>query len=396
MAELQNFKMDLKKAIDDKDLGKVRRFFEVSDLESDDYMGSLLHYAAEWGSLEIVQFLVESGAEVNRLGGTFDCPAITYAAYEGKLDIVRYLVASGSKLDTSHALRNPLLNAAKEGHYEVVEYLLSAGIDPHATYRIPSGALINALTDAHRGDNERVIELLKAHGCHRPVEGEDVPIWEPKEFRNKQVQTVDTDREILDYMEQRFGPVDEDGIQELLQITEGLSVTINMIRPNEIHPYLVLFTNGMSDRPMTVPAGSESWQYAELVMHLPADWIHPRDSNSDPRWMWPVKWLRQIAHYPHTNDTWLGRPTAIVSTAEPPEPLGPGTEQSCLLMLPDIGLLDPPLVRANGSPVHFYTVVPLYTEERDFEIEHGVETFLKRFSERKIPLTVELDRPPLT
>lgn len=386
-------KVELARAIDDHDLPRFRKCFEVGDLESNAYGGSLLHYAAEFGCLEIVQFLVESGADINRRGGTYDAPAVTYAAGEGNFDIVRYLIESGSVLDTSHALRNPLLNAAEEGHYEIVKYLLSARINPDATYRIPSGSLINAMTNATRGKNEKVIELLKAHGCHDPVEGVDIPIWEPKEFRNKQVPVVESGRAVIDYMEQRFGPVDKDGMQEVIPVMEGLSVTINVIRPNEIHPYLVLFTNGMSDRPMKVPTGSEQWQFAELVMHLPPDWIHPQDANSDPRWMWPIKWLRLMAYYPYSNDTWLGLPAAIVSSAEPPEPLGPGTEQSCLLMIPDFANLDLPLQRADGTQVHFYTLVPLYTNERDFELEHGMKAFFKRFSERKVQMTVELDRP---
>ncbi|MGB7347766.1 MAG: suppressor of fused domain protein, partial [Pirellulaceae bacterium] len=289
-----------------------------------------------------------------------------------------------------------LLNAAKEGHDEVVEYLLSAGINANATYRIPSGALINAMTDAKRSQNAKVIELLKSHGCHEPVEGVDIPIWEPEEFRNKQVPIADLGREIIDYMEQRFGPVDQEGLQEIIPVMEGLSVAINVIRPNDLHPYFVLFTNGMSDLPMKVPAGSERWKFAELVIHLPADWIHPRDANSDPRWMWPVKWLREMAYYPHLNDTWLGLPAAIVSSAEPPEPLGPGTEQSCLLMIPDFANLDPPLVRADGSQVHFFTMVPLYSEERDYEQEYGMKEFFKRFSARKVPMTVDLNRPRMT
>ncbi|WP_404306441.1 suppressor of fused domain protein [Neorhodopirellula lusitana] len=391
---MNDVKPELYKAIGAGDLSRFRAIFTPTDLDSNAYDGSLLHCAAKRGTLDIVIFLVESGAEINRGGGTFNAPAVTYSARSGKLDITKFLVEIGSTLDLSHALRNPLLNAAEEGHFEVVKYLLVTGIDPHATYRIPSGALINALTEAEQGKHQEIVGLLKSHGCHRPVEGVDIPLWEPPADKmSKRTPVPQKDQEIIQYMEQRFGPADKNAIQELIPVMEGISVTINVIQPNEVHPFFVLFTNGMSDLPMKVSPGQEAWQYAELVMHLPADWVHPRDASGESEWMWPFQWLRKMAYYPHLNDTSLGRPAAIVSSDDPPTPLGPNTEQTCLLMIPDFSNLDPPLQRSDGSLVHFFTVVPLYTEERDFELEHGMKTFFERFAERQVPMNVAPSRP---
>ncbi len=386
-------KQDLQRAVKSSDLALIRELFEVSDLECNAYQGSLLHFASDWGTLECVKWFVDAGAELNRRGGVFDAPAITYAADKGRVDIVRYLFESGSILDTSHALRNPLLNATKEGHCEVVKYLLTTGIDPHATYRRPSGALINAFTEAEQGSHKEMLELLKAHGCHRPVEGVDIPLWEPEEFRGGRTPEVQSAPPIIEYMEQRFGPVDKNAMQELLPLMEGMSVDIQIIPPNEMHSYLVLFTNGMSTLPMTVPAGQESWKYAELVMHLPPDWVHPGKANGDAKWLWPVQWLRKMAYYPHLEETWLGLPAAIVSSDDPPVPLGPNTKQTCLFMIPDFANLDEPFQKPDGSPVHFFTLVPLYTEERDYELKHGMVSFLKQFSEQRVPMTVVLDQP---
>lgn len=391
-------KVELKLAIDDHDLDRVREHFDKSDLDCNKYLGNenLLHFAARWGTLEIVQFLVKNGADINQPSGTFAAPALTYASAKGKLDIVRYLVESGSDLCISSSMANPLLISAERGHPDVVKYLISAGVDPHITFRIPPGTLVNAMTMAERGGNAEVIEILKSHGCHIPVEGVDIPIEEYEEETDEtDANVIDRGQEIIKFMEQRFGPVDADGMQEIIPVMEGISVTINVIRPNEFHPYLVLFTNGMSNLPMTVPAGQEAWRYAELVMHLPPDWVHPRDADSDPRWMWPIKWLRQMAYHPHGSETWLGLPAALVSSDDPPVPLGPGTEQSCLLMIPDFSNLDPALERSDGNLVHFYTVVPLYTEERDYELENGMVAFINRFSDRQVPITVDVDRPSM-
>jgi hypothetical protein len=144
---------------------------------------------------------------------------------------------------------------------------------------------------------------------------------------------------------------------------------------------------------MKVSPDQEAWQYAELVMHLPPDWPHPRDANGDPQWLWPVQWLRKAAYIPHLNDTWLAPPGTIISSADPPEPLGPNTQQTCLLLIPDFANLGQPLQREDGGQVHFFTVVPLCTEERDFELQHGMTAFFKRFIERKVPMIVDIYRP---
>ncbi|MEM7477043.1 MAG: suppressor of fused domain protein [Planctomycetota bacterium] len=198
---------------------------------------------------------------------------------------------------------------------------------------------------------------------------------------------------IVSYMEERFGRADTNGMQEILAQIEGMSVAVNIIQPSEEHPYLVLFTNGMSDLPMKVPAGHEDWQYGELMIQLPKEWVHPRESKGDPKWLWPVRWLRQMAYLPHLNETWLGRSATIATSEDPPVPLGPGTERSCLLLLADLGVFDQPLERPDGKHVRFYTMVPLFDSERDFELKHGMEKFLREFSASDVPLCVEVDRP---
>jgi len=285
------------------------------------------------------------------------------------------------------------MRAAEEGHFDVVKYLLTTGIDRHATYRLLTGALENALTEAEQGGHKEIVELLKAHGCHAPVEGVDIPLWEPPPERMvNQMPEFQRYQAIVRYMEQRFGPADPNGMQELLPLMEGISVSINIIPPNELHPYLVLFTNGMSSLPMKVPAGQEAWQFAELVMHLPPDWIHPREANGDPQWLWPVQWLRKAAYMPHLNDTWLAPPDTIISNADPPEPLGPNTEQTCLLLVPRFANLNLPLETEDGRVINFWTVVPLYTAERDYELQHDMRALFERFMKNKVPMTVDIHR----
>ncbi len=52
-----------------------------------------------------------------------------------------------------------------------------------------------------------------------------------------------------------------------------------------------------------------------------------------------------------------------------------------------------PIPVEGGKKVQFYTVVPIYTEERDFEIKHGIAPLLQRLQERAFTSVVNVDRP---
>jgi hypothetical protein len=183
-------------------------------------------------------------------------------------------------------------------------------------------------------------------------------------------------------MAHHFGRVEE---RALVEIVPTVGVAIHVIRPTPQQESLILFTTGMSDRPQNVPDGEDEYRHTELFIRLHADWPLGAKALRDPNYFWPVEWLRRIAAYPHENDTWLGGPYTIIATDDPPAPLAPNTRQSCLLLLqePD----DEGTVRCrDGRLVVLYSVVPLYTEERDLEADRGMEELLGRFESRGISM----------
>jgi hypothetical protein len=147
----------------------------------------------------------------------------------------------------------------------------------------------------------------------------------------------------------------------------------------------------MSDRPMNVPQGQEEYRHAELVMHLSADWPNFRKKKPSKDSLWPLEWLRKVAYFPHLSKTWLGGPMTIMSSDEPPVPLGPNTKQTCLFLIADFSDWSP-VILAEDKKIHFYTVVPLYTEERDFEKNHGFVPLLKRLKQGGFNAIVDVER----
>jgi hypothetical protein len=382
-------------AIESGDLDAFSRLVGQDDAlrNSPNTFGSWLHCACAEGQLPIVIYLVENGADLDLRGDIAgvmgDAGPIDDAAGAGHLEVVQYLLSRGARLDVGAPTRNPLFSAIHNGHRDVVRSLLNAGIDRDVTYRTDAGKLRNALSFAVEQDQLEIADMLVKAGCRLPIEGVDKPVWEPEEVHQETAED-EAHKQIIAHMAATFGPVDLLAMQEIFPIHDEVHIAINVIPPNDGHPYLTLFTTGMSDVAMQAPTGQEAYQYAELVMHLPADWPHPRGKAAGEDVLWPCTWLRQAAYYPHLNHTWLGGPMVIISSDDPPVPLGPNTKQTCLLLLADFGEWSPSAI--ENKEVHFYTVIPIYTEERDFEKKHGVVPLVQRLQEHGYTVMVDVNR----
>lgn len=133
----------------------------VSRLHTDTPFGTPLHIAASRGDLDLVQRLVDLGAEINRRGGTFDGAPINSAATNGHLNVVQYLIAQKAELDTSSPERNPLFGAILHGSIEVVDSLLSAGIDASVRYSGESMKNMGAIEFAIERGQIEIASLLQ-------------------------------------------------------------------------------------------------------------------------------------------------------------------------------------------------------------------------------------------
>jgi hypothetical protein len=196
---------------------------------------------------------------------------------------------------------------------------------------------------------------------------------------------------LIRHMEDRFGPVQDFCVTEIVR---GIGIAVHIIPPGPDRDFVTLFTAGMSDRPMNVPAGQEEFRFAELVMMLPADWPRSQEAFARDTTAWPYLWLRRIAAYPFEEDTWLRGPYAIFPNGEPPQPLAPNTRLSCLLVLEDLSSAGR-LQNEDGRSILFFGVYPIYTEERDLERQRGVMALLTRFASDATLKVVDLRRSNL-
>jgi len=89
-----------------------------------------LHFAAQYGHLELIKFLVAQGAaDINAIARNNKTP-LHLAVEQRHVGIVQFLLDQGANLEVQDMLRQtPLYYAAASNHLEVVRVLLNNGAD---------------------------------------------------------------------------------------------------------------------------------------------------------------------------------------------------------------------------------------------------------------------------
>jgi hypothetical protein len=182
--------------------------------------------------------------------------------------------------------------------------------------------------------------------------------------------------------------------------SELVHIDVHLIPPAPSHPFITLFTTGMSARPMR--GGCEHHQpRAELMMTLPPDWRLPEPScrhkdtpvqrcgKNDKRWMWPVFELQSLARMPHARGTWLARGHTVEIRGSLP---GFSTRfGGFVLTAPILAPLDP-ATGPDGDHIDILALVPLHREELALKLQDPDKLF-DRLIERGITEAVDLERP---
>jgi ankyrin repeat protein len=125
------------------------------------YGTNTLQAAVEGGYLEIVQLLLEEGADINSQGSYYG-NALQLAAGDGKLEIVQLLIEKGADINSPAGYYgNALQLAAGQGKLEIVQLLLEKGADVNAQDR----AYGNTLQAAVEGGYLEIVQLLLEKGA---------------------------------------------------------------------------------------------------------------------------------------------------------------------------------------------------------------------------------------
>jgi ankyrin repeat protein len=114
-------------------------------MEAETPFGTWLEVASAHGKKDIVEYLINSGIDVNKCCGMSEGGPVEAASFRGHLDILKILLEHGARLDVSTADKNALFAAIYNNHVDVAKFLIDKGIDLTVTY--PIGSIDNC--DAH-------------------------------------------------------------------------------------------------------------------------------------------------------------------------------------------------------------------------------------------------------
>ena len=264
---------------------------------------------------------------------------------------------------------------------EMVKLLVEHGADFNAVWRKDS----NALTYAIQYGQAEIEQYLRSKGAKLPSElAADAALGASGQGgQASRTPTLSLDDSILEHIRQHLGEPMPLTLRPL--VPGDLPITIHVVPLHDGRSALV--TTGMSHRPMTVPPEQVMYQFAELVMFLPPELEVEVGKEVSPVVGDLCARMRQLAEYPHQNETWLG-PATIIDFEEP---LAVGTRMSCILAVTEDSEFGQ-LSLEDAGPILFYFLVPLYSEERDLERRTNTEHLLEMLGRHGIDKTVDLKR----
>lgn len=175
-------------------------------------------------------------------------------------------------------------------------------------------------------------------------------------------------------------------------VSDQVHIDIHWVKPSPERPFHTLVTSGMSDKPMTTPEGVEGCEYAELSISLPEEWPLSEEDFKDENNYWPLRWLKQLARFPHEFNTWLSYGHTIPN-GDPAQPFGSNTKMSTMVLLPTV-IFDEKFhtLDLENKSINFYTLIPLYSEEVDLKLRQGVEALFDGFDKNGINDIIDVKR----
>jgi ankyrin repeat protein len=154
------------KAARDGDFKTVKAIVAKDSLkinETSKYKYTAVHWACMRAHWDIVEFLIEKGADLNIRGGDGGTP-INWAVNHENVEIIKLLVKNGAKLNIKNQWgMTELHTAVWRGNIKVATFLLDHGSDPN----IKTNEGWTVLHMAYRSGHDNIIEMLEKRGLSK-------------------------------------------------------------------------------------------------------------------------------------------------------------------------------------------------------------------------------------
>lgn len=260
-------------------------------------------------------------------------------------------------------------------YVDIAKLLIESGMDTSVKYSGEVMKQTDALAFARKMGQTDIVHLLNANN--------------ENEIDNTSAAELNSHDEIIKHVSEFLG----EAKKTISEIVPGsrVAVNIHIIPSSNERDFVTLFTTGMSDLPMDNSDEANDFKYAELLLKLPSNWTINKEAMKDPNHYWPLGWLRKTAHIPHMYDGWL-TDGVILPNGEPPQPFSANTKLSCMMVCnpQEQGLKN--LLDTQGRLIHFYSLVPIFEEERKLALEKGCDYLIGLLIEKGITDVLDINR----
>ncbi|MCR9228449.1 MAG: ankyrin repeat domain-containing protein [Flavobacteriaceae bacterium] len=149
-----------------------------------------LHAATTHGHFEIIDLLLEHGADINFESGevlSFSRTPLAIACYQGDTEMAEYLIARGAGIDLMSGLYgNPVHAAIQANNLILLKFLLNIGASIEAKHGVH---LDTPICYAARLGHREAVEILVTHGAKtkplRKMPRHHIPTTMVKFLKNK-------------------------------------------------------------------------------------------------------------------------------------------------------------------------------------------------------------------
>ncbi len=140
----------------DNDIADFEYVFKRGYIGINDGPTTLLYTAAEYNRVDIAEFLLQNGAEIN--------DTICISSLKGHLDMIKLLVKNGADINktTERYKMTPIYLSINYGHLEVAEFL----IESTPNFEFDDGQLSNVIYNICEVGNTEVLKFLVSQGIN--------------------------------------------------------------------------------------------------------------------------------------------------------------------------------------------------------------------------------------
>lgn len=244
--------------------------------------------------------------------------------------------------------------------------------------------------------------LDKLFGKKKEVSPGGSTIYRYEEPEERELRVPETVGDYLEEIEAHFDACfpGREGFVYHEILSDTVHIDVHIMKPTAEQPFYVVFTTGMSDKPMNIPweipqKERQELELAELYMFLPGDWdlggTGKTGADIPGEQFWPIRCLKFLARFPHMYQTWLAWGHSIPNGVEY-APLDDSVGFGGLLLVGGDGPLGA-MTAKDGRKINFYGVVPAYKEEIEYKLKYGMEGLDKVFREKGLSMVIDPDRP---